>query len=80
MSYLIDCLTDAMNKADIPSESRAPLIGHFCNAINVASFNPANNWPIKGVKVEGNTVIVSVKGGNDAARWLCGELIAGMKE
>ena len=33
-------------------------------------------WPIKGVRVEGETVVVSVKGGNDAARWLCGELVS----
>jgi len=32
-------------------------------------------WPIKGVRVEGEKVIVAVKGGNDAARWLCGELL-----
>jgi hypothetical protein len=34
-------------------------------------------WPIRGVRVDGDTVIVTVKGGNDAARWLCGELLAG---
>jgi hypothetical protein len=33
-------------------------------------------WPIKGVRVEGDRVVVAVKGGNDAARWLCGELVA----
>lgn len=33
-------------------------------------------WPIMGVRVEDNKVIVIVKGGNDAARWLCGELLA----
>jgi len=33
-------------------------------------------WPIKGVRVEGDKVIVAVTGGNAAARWLCGELIA----
>ena len=33
-------------------------------------------WPIRGVRVEGDTVIIKVKGGNDAARWLCGEILA----
>jgi hypothetical protein len=30
---------------------------------------------IRGVRVEGDTVVISVKGGNDAARELCGSLI-----
>ncbi|OGU08333.1 MAG: hypothetical protein A2075_09165 [Geobacteraceae bacterium GWC2_58_44] len=33
-------------------------------------------WPIKGVRVEGDKVIILVKGGNDAARRLCGEILA----
>lgn len=33
-------------------------------------------WPIRGVRVDGDTVVITVKGGNDAARWLCGELVA----
>jgi hypothetical protein len=32
-----------------------------------------------GVRVEGDTVIISVKGGNDAARELCGALIKEME-
>jgi hypothetical protein len=34
-------------------------------------------WPalMRGVRVEGDTVVISVKGGNDAARELCGALI-----
>jgi hypothetical protein len=31
---------------------------------------------VKGVRVDGDRVIVTVKGGNYAARWLCGELLA----
>lgn len=30
---------------------------------------------IRGVRVDGDTVVISVKGGNDAARHLCGELV-----
>lgn len=33
-------------------------------------------WPIKGVRVDGDRVIIAVKGGNDAARWLCGEILS----
>lgn len=33
-------------------------------------------WPIKGARVDGDKVIVMAKGGNDAARWLCGEILA----
>jgi hypothetical protein len=34
---------------------------------------------IRGVRVEGNTVVITVKGGNDEARCLCGELINEME-
>lgn len=33
-------------------------------------------WPIKGVRVDGDKVIIAVNGGNEAARWLCGELVS----
>ena len=35
---------------------------------------------IRGVRVEGDTVVISVKGGNDAARELCGALIEEMNK
>lgn len=38
-----------------------------------------NAWPIMGVRVEDDTVVVKVKGGNDAARWLCGEFVDRIK-
>ena len=38
--------------------------------------NHPQAWPIQGVRVEDDKVIVAVKGGNDAARQLCGELVA----
>ena len=37
---------------------------------------PLYDWPIRGVRVEGETVVIAVRGGNDAARWLCGEILA----
>lgn len=43
-------------------------------AVDAALSAPA--WPMRGVRVEDDKVIVTVKGGNDAARWLCGELVA----
>ena len=39
----------------------------------------AGTWPVRGVRVEGDSVIVTAKGGDDAARWLCGAILA-MKE
>jgi hypothetical protein len=38
-------------------------------------------WPnlMRGVRVEGDTVVITVKGGNDDARCLCGELINEME-
>ena len=33
-------------------------------------------WPIKGVRVDDDKVVIAVKGGNEAARQLCGELLA----
>ena len=40
-----------------------------------------NHWSklIRGVRVEGDTVVITVKGGNDEARCLCGELINEME-
>jgi hypothetical protein len=40
----------------------------------------AAGFPIRGVRVEGDTVIVSVKGGNDAARLVCGAIVEGMAQ
>lgn len=43
---------------------------------------PKRPWSnlIRGVRVEGDTVVISVKGGNDAARELCGALIEEMNK
>jgi len=40
-----------------------------------------NHWSklIRGVRVEGDTVLITVKGGNDEARCLCGEIINEME-
>jgi hypothetical protein len=35
---------------------------------------------MRGVRVEGDTVVITVKGGNDAARQLCGDLIKEMNK
>jgi hypothetical protein len=42
----------------------------------------AKNWRklITGVRVDGDKVIISAKGGNDAARELCGALIEEMNK
>jgi hypothetical protein len=38
---------------------------------------PQRTWVglMRGVRVEGDTVVIAVKGGNDAARELCGYLL-----
>jgi len=43
---------------------------------------PQRTWVglMRGVRVEGNAVIITVKGGNDEARTLCGELINEMEK
>ena len=41
-----------------------------------ASAEAPKKWPIKGVRVDGDKVVISVRGGNDVARWLCGEVLS----
>jgi hypothetical protein len=43
---------------------------------------PKREWVglMRGVRVAGDMVIISAKGGNDAARELCGALIKEMEE
>ena len=45
--------------------------------VEMRLMNEPAHWAtlIRGVRVEGDTVIVSVRGGNEAARALCGALI-----
>lgn len=52
-------------------------------AVRIATalgWTPQRTWVglMRGVRVEGDTVVISVKGGNDAARELCGALIEEM--
>ena len=47
---------------------------HYSDKPPVASDHSA--WPIRGVRVEDDKVIIMVRGGNDVARWLCGEVLA----
>ena len=46
-----------------------------CGAWNTTS--PQRTWVglIRGVRVEGDSVVITVKGGNDAAREVCSELL-----
>lgn len=46
------------------------------HAGSVFDQQPAQPWPVRGVRVDGDKVVIAVKGGNDAARWLCGEILA----
>jgi len=42
---------------------------------------PQRTWVglMRGVRVDGDTVVITVKGGNDAARELCGDLLNEME-
>ena len=67
--------------ASTPEKPRLlePSNGDRCELQPLYTHPPAPQrtpWPIRGVRVEGGTVIITVKGGNDAARWLCGEVLA----
>jgi hypothetical protein len=37
-------------------------------------------WPITGVRVDDDKVIIKVTGGNEAARWLCGAILNTVSE
>ena len=71
--------TDPTTKTRIEFLSR--LTQEELDALN--EFYPATPRPwaklMRGVRVENNTVIISLKGGNDAARQLCNELIKEME-
>jgi len=45
-------------------------------------YKEKHSWAklIKGVRVDGDNVVISVKGGNEKARELCGELIKEMNK
>ena len=47
---------------------------------NLYTTPPQRTWVglMRGVRVDGDTVVITVKGGNDAARELCGALIEEM--
>jgi hypothetical protein len=49
--------------------------------VEMRLMNEPAHWAtlIRGVRVEGDTVVITVKGGNHAARCLCGELINEME-
>jgi hypothetical protein len=68
-----------------------PTNHHVSTDKNDPLFTPLGQvWPlyakrewvglIRGVRVEGDTVVITVKGGNDAARELCGALIEEMSK
>lgn len=55
----------------------------LCSAdVSCLPTQPNRDWAglMRGVRVEGDTVVVKVKGGNDAARELCGALIEEMNK
>lgn len=72
---LLDALDRADSKGYMPDAMADEWAAFDCRPATPPTLTDAQ-WPIRGVRVEGDTVIVTVKGGNDAARRLCGELLA----
>lgn len=58
-------------------EQAYDLVGKLRVANIKLSMQPQRTWVklMRGVRVEGDSVVISVKGGNEAARELCGELL-----
>ena len=58
------------------------LVGKLRVANIKLSIRPQRTWAglMRGVRVEGDTVVITVKGGNEAARELCGALIEEMNK
>ena len=60
--------------------------GGFCKKSGCERENvkptPQRTWVglMRGVRVEGDTLVITVKGGNDVARELCGALIEEMNK
>lgn len=78
---LLDLLTLALpyveTAADDPGYKAEP-VNQLADKMRTAVERKSDvslSWPIRGVRVEGDSVIITVKGGNDAARQLCGEII-----
>lgn len=68
-------------RADYAWRNTRAIEAHYTAADNnqreeIGRLRDALAWPIKGVRVEDDKVIIAVKGGNDAARWLCGEILS----
>jgi hypothetical protein len=66
----------ALNRGEDPAllfDENSPIRDELRRLL--AASAPVLAWPIKGVRVEGDAVIVEAKGGNDAARWLCGAIL-----
>jgi hypothetical protein len=62
--------------ADTPTDDRYWMEGEPLYTHPPAPQRTPLNWPIRGVRVDDDKVVITVKGGNDAARWLCGELLS----
>ena len=54
----------------------------YCSCIECVMEPPQRTWVglMRGVRVDGDTVVITVKGGNDAARGLCGDLLNEMEK
>ena len=81
-----DEMLKAMDECSTEGYDERLYAGHaasvYMAAVDVAPTPPQRTWVglMRGVRVEGNAVVITVKGGNDEARALCGELINEMEK
>jgi hypothetical protein len=73
---------DACERCKQLEEQAYDLLGKLKVANIKLSMRSQRTWVglMRGVRVDGDTVVITVKGGNDAARELCGALIEEMNK
>jgi len=82
-----DAMLKAMDECSTEGYDERLYAGHAASVYMAAwdasdTHPPQRTWVglMRGVRVEGNAVVITVKGGNDEARALCGELINEMEK
>lgn len=68
----------SLNTVRHPRGAPAPKEGLNPDSLETVEIDVPWATLIRGVRVEGDTVVITVKGGNEAARALCGALIEEM--
>ena len=78
--YCPECGEKGVQRERRPNGNDKCVNGHTYSSSK--STLPQRTWVglMRGVRVEGDTLVITVKGGNDAARELCGALIEEMNK